>query len=530
MSQHNRREFLKYCLLGSSALALPSSLFFTSCRSTQKPLNIVLIYSDDLGYGDLGCYNPESKIPTPNLDRLADDGIQFMDAHSPSTVCTPSRYGLLTGRMAFRTGTYGVFTGAGGPSLIEENRLTLPQMLRHKGFATACFGKWHLGMTFYDKEGRPIHENGLEAVKRIDYSHPISGSPIHKGFDQFYGTACCPTTDWLYAYIDGDKIPVPPTEILDRGPLPDHPYSKDNRPGMIAPNYDLEEVDLVFLEKSRSFIEDHVRNNPNQPFFLYHSTQAVHLPSFPADQFKGQTDSGPHGDFIFELDFIVGELLKTLDELGIAENTLVMFSSDNGPETTTTYHMRKDYGHDPARPWRGMKRDQWEGGHRVPFIVRWPGHIKPSRKTEQMTSLTDVIATIGAVVKTEIPENSAEDSFNMLPVLLGEQGDETVRDYLIQQSHRKGSLSIRRGPWKYLNHQGSGGNRYQKNEKLKEYIIPDTAPEAPGQLYNLATDPGERVNLYYEKPEIVAELKRKLEEFRKSGRSAPLQRKQENPA
>ncbi len=521
MPNYDRRQFLKICLAGGTASALSSSLFLTSCQLKRKPPNIVLIYSDDLGYGDVGCYNPESKVSTPNLDRLAREGIRFTDAHSPSTVCTPSRYSLLTGRMAFRTGTYGVFTGAGGPSLIEEGRLTLPQMLRNKGFATACFGKWHVGMTFYDKDGQPINENGLDAVKRIDYSRPISGSPIHQGFDQFFGTACCPTTDWLYAYIDGDRIPVPPTGILDRGPLPKHPYSRDNRPGMIAPDYDLEEVDLVFLEKSQAFLEHHVKTNPGQPFFLYHSTQAVHLPSFPADRFKGRTKAGPHGDFIFELDFIVGELLKTLEELGVLENTLVIFSSDNGPEATPTHHMRTDHGHDPARPWRGMKRDQWEGGHRVPFIVRWPGRIEAGRTTDQLTSLTDVMTTIAAIVKADLPENAAEDGYNMLPVLLGKQVEEPVREYLIQQSSRAQHLSIRHGPWKYLDHQGSGGNRYERREILKENILPDTAPDALGQLYNLDSDPGERVNLYYEKPEIVAELKRKLEEFKASGRSAP---------
>ena len=283
----------------------------------QRP-NILLILADDLGYGDIGCYNRESKVPTPNLDQLAKQGMRFTDAHSPSTVCTPTRYSLLTGRMAFRTGMKGVFTGAGGPCLIEPSRLTLPELLHQQGYATAMVGKWHIGMTFHDKDGHPINENGLEAVKRIDYSRPIPDAPIHRGFDQFFGTACCPTTDWLYAYIDGDRIPEPPTHVLDRTPLPKHPYSRDNRPGMIAPGYDLEQVDLVFLEKSQEFLRRHVREHSETPFFLFHSTQAVHLPSFPADRFQGKTTAGPHGDFIFELDYVVGELLRTLDELGVA--------------------------------------------------------------------------------------------------------------------------------------------------------------------------------------------------------------------
>jgi len=273
---------------------------WSSYAHSEGHPNIVLILADDLGYGDIGSYNPASRIPTPNIDRLAGQGMRFTDAHSPSTVCTPTRYSVLTGRMAFRNGMRGVFTGAGGPSLIEPERLTLPGMLREEGYATALFGKWHVGMTFFDEKGKGINENGLDAVKRIDYSRAISGGPVDRGFDVFFGTASCPTTDWLYAYIDGDRVPVPPTRILDRGPLPNHPYSKDNRPGMVAPDFDLEEVDLVFLEKSKEFLEAHVEENSGKPFFLFHSTQGVHLPSFPADRFKGKTQSGPHGDFIFE--------------------------------------------------------------------------------------------------------------------------------------------------------------------------------------------------------------------------------------
>ncbi|MBT8445154.1 MAG: arylsulfatase, partial [Gammaproteobacteria bacterium] len=338
--------------------------------------NILLILADDLGYGDVGCYNDACKVPTPNLDRLAQQGMRFTDAHSPSTVCTPTRYSVLTGRMAFRTGLRGVFTGAGGPCLIEEGRLTLPQMLREKGYSTGCFGKWHIGLTFFDKGGKPILKSGRQHVERIDYSKAIPDGPIHRGFDRFFGTACCPTTDWLYAFIDGDRIPVPPTGVLDKKSLPKHPYSRDNRRGFIAEGFDLEEVDLVFLKKSQEFLRSHVAKRPDEPFFLFHSMQAVHLPSFPSDRFKGKTKAGPHGDFLFEMDFVVGELMKTLQELKVAKDTLVIFTSDNGPEVTTVIHMRKDHAHDGARPWRGMKRDQWEGGHRVPLIVRWPSIVE----------------------------------------------------------------------------------------------------------------------------------------------------------
>jgi arylsulfatase A-like enzyme len=490
-----------------------------TAADSQLP-NILLILADDLGYGDVSCYNPRSRIPTPHIDRLARQGIRLTDAHSPSTVCTPTRYSLLTGRMAFRTGMRGVFTGAGGPCMIEQGRLTLPQMLREQGYATACIGKWHVGMTFHDKQGNPLNRNGLEAVKLIDYSRPIPDSPIHRGFDHFFGTACCPTTDWLYAFVEGDRIPVPPTGIVDRRPLPKHPYSRDNRPGMIAPGFDLEEVDLLFLEKSRTFLENHLRDHPDQPFFLFHSTQAVHLPSFPADVFKGTSAAGPHGDFILELDHIVGELTRTLKKLGVARNTLVIFTSDNGPEVTTTIQMRADHEHDGARPWRGMKRDNWEGGHRIPFIARWPGRIQAGSQSDQTACLTDVFASCAAIVGARLPNAAAEDSYDLSPVLLGSQGEEAVRQYTLHQTISL-ALAIRRGPWKYLDHKGSGGNSYA-NDRLKPFALPETAPDAPGQLYHLEQDPGETTNLYFKYPVIVQELKAQLEHYKQSGRSAPL--------
>ncbi|MEM8891526.1 MAG: sulfatase-like hydrolase/transferase, partial [Bacteroidota bacterium] len=312
-----------------SLLLILSCATMLSCSPKEKEEpalpNILFILADDLGYGDVACYNPDSQIPTPKLDKLAAEGMKFTDAHSPSTVCTPTRYSILTGRMAFRTGMRGVFSGANGPGLIEADRLTLPQMLRNKGYATACFGKWHLGMTFFDQNGDTIKEGGVKGVEQIDYSYAIPDAPIYRGFDEFFGTVSCPTTDWLYAYVEGDRIPVPATKLLDKSKLPKHPYANDCDLGMVADNFNHEEVDLVFLEKSKNFLDQHVKNKPDQPFFLYHSMQAVHLPSFAADQFKGKTQSGPHGDFIFEMDYIVGELLDKLDELGLAENTLVMF-------------------------------------------------------------------------------------------------------------------------------------------------------------------------------------------------------------
>ncbi|MEM6473511.1 MAG: arylsulfatase, partial [Planctomycetota bacterium] len=489
-----------------------------------RPPNVVLILADDLGYGDVQCYNRESRIPTPSLNQLAKEGMRFTDAHSPCTACTPTRYSLMTGQMAFRITRGGtVFTGAGGPSLIKPERLTLPEMLRDAGYATACFGKWHIGLTFRDKDGIAIHSGASKAVSKIDYARRIDGGPLDHGFDRFFGTACCPTTDWLYAFIDGDRIPNPPAGQLDKRSLPKHPYANDNRPGQVAPDFDLESVDLAFLEKSKAFIKQHSEKNPQQPFFLYHSSQAVHLPSFPADNYKGKTDSGPHGDFIFELDDIVGQLMESLRVNGFAENTLVIFTSDNGPEVPTVYHMRRDHQHDGANPWRGVKRDNWEGGHRVPFIVRWPGKVKPQSVSDELTSLADVYATIADVLQQPIPDDAAEDSYSMLPALLGEELDGPIRPYLLQQGFGgKRYLAIRRGRWKYLAHKGSGGNNYANHRMLRAYELPDTAPEADGQLYDLETDPGEKKNLALVHPEVVQGLRTLLEDSIATGRSRML--------
>ena len=484
--------------------------------------NILFIFADDLGYGDVGCFNRESKVPTPNLDRLCAQGMSFTDAHAPSTVCTPSRYSVLTGRMAFRTGMQGVFTGAGGPCLIEDGRLTLPGMLRDAGYTTACIGKWHVGLTFLDHDGQPICENGLEPVKRIDYSRPIPDAPIHRGFDHFFGTACCCGTDHLYAFIEGDRIPVPPDRMLDKSGLPSHPYALDNRNGLASPDFDIQELDQLFLRKSVAFLEDHVAKRPDQPFFLYHATNAVHLPSFASSRCRGKTDAGPHGDFIYEFDQVVGQLLDTLDRLGIADDTLVIVASDNGPEVTSVVHMRQDHDHDGARPWRGMKRDQWEGGHRIPMIARWPGHIASGSRTDQTVCLCDVMATCAALVNADLPDDAAEDSFDLLPALLGEQPeDQPIRTHTLHQTNRL-ELAIREGQWKYLDHRGSGGNDYEKDEDLHPYALPETEPDAPGQLYHLGDDPGETTNLYFKHEAIAQRLRDQLHAYRDAGRSRPL--------
>lgn len=495
-------------------------LMISSAAAAQPLPNVLIVLADDLGFGDLSCYNPESKVATPRIDRLAAEGMRFTDAHSPSTVCTPSRYSLLTGRMAFRTTYAGsVFTGVEGPCLIEKGRLTLPGMLRGRGYDTALIGKWHVGLTFLDREGKPVKGLGMDAVKQADFSRAIPDGPLAQGFDTFFGTACCPTTDWLYAWIEGDRVPVPPTGLVDRSKLPKHPWSFDCREGLIAPDFDLEEVDEVFLNRSVRWLEEHAEKRAGRPFFLLHSMQAVHLPSFPGKAYRGKTQAGPHGDFIHQLDATVGRLLDTLERLKLAENTLVLVTSDNGPEVGTVLAMREQFQHDGARPWRGMKRDNWEGGHRVPMVVRWPGRTAPGGVSARTVSLTDVLATAAEITGHPLPADAGEDSASFVPLLLGE--DREVRDYTLHQTWNR-SLAIRQGPWKYLDHKSSGGNSYEKNPALREIDLPDAAVDTPGQLYHLGDDPGETTNLVERMPERAAALKALLEESKRSGRSVPL--------
>lgn len=500
-----------------------AALLFSLPAAAKEPPrpNIVLFLADDLGYGDVSCYNSEAKVPTPAIDRIAREGMRFTDAHSPSTVCTPTRYTVMTGQMAFRIPRGGtVFTGVGGPSLIAPERLTLPEMLRETGYATFAVGKWHVGWTFRDQAGQPIHDGSREAIERVDFSRRAEGGPVDHGFDRFFGTACCPTTDWLYAFIENDRVPVPPTKPLDRSGLPSHPYANDCRPGWIAPDFPMEEVDLVFLEKSREILADHVRHSPDQPFFLFHSAQAIHLPSFAAPGFQGTTEAGPHGDFIAMLDHVVGELLTTLEQLGVADDTIFVFTSDNGPETTSVVHMRADHGHDGAKPWRGVKRDNWEGGHRVPFLARWPGRIEAGSTSDQLVSLADLMATFASISGAKLPDDAVEDSFDLSPALL-ENTTDPIRPYLLVQAFRgEKTLSIRSGDWKYLDHPGSGGNPYDR-EPMAPFALPENVPGASAQLYDLAEDPGETKNLILEFPDRAAALRQLLEDSKAAGRSRP---------
>ncbi|MEM8735317.1 MAG: arylsulfatase [Planctomycetota bacterium] len=492
--------------------------------AAERP-NIVIIYADDLGFGDLSCYNEQCQYETPNIDRLAAEGIRFTDAHSPSTICSPSRYGLYSGQQIYRsTGRGGgAFEGPGGPSYLKPGTLTIGGMLQQHGYRTGVFGKWHVGLTWLDEQGKRLG-GGFKNSLLIDYekSTPLVDGPNARGFDRSFVTPNCPNTDPLYLYIEDGMVVQPASMRHKRDTLP-NPGGKwrwDNDEGWMAPDYDFINADLLFFDKTKEFIESHLESTPDQPFFAVLSTQIAHAPVLPADEFSGATKAGPRGDFVYELDAIVGRLMELLKRKGIDENTVVFFNSDNGAETLHVDWMRQDHEHDASGGWRGMKRDGWEAGHRVPFIVRWPNRIPDAQVTAQMSNTTDILATVASIIGYELKEEEAVDSFDMLPVLLGSQDEATsVRPHLLTQSFR-GEFQLRQGKWKLLDHKGSGGNNYDRGFMTK-YQLPEAEPDAPGQLYDLETDPGETTNLWFREEAKRKQLQALLDELKSSGRSAP---------
>ncbi|QDU89017.1 Arylsulfatase [Pirellulimonas nuda] len=460
-------------LISVRLLGLAIFLACSAPLTAQDLPNIVIIYADDLGYGDLSCYNPEAAYSTPRLDQMAKEGIRFTDAHSPSTICSPSRYGLYSGQLVCRTGRgTQAFEGPGGPSYIKPGEVTIADVVRAEGYRTGVFGKWHVGLTWLDEHGKKLG-GGFENSLLIDYdkSTPLVDGPNKRGFDESFITPNCPTTDPLYVYINNGMVSSPASQRhhSDTLPNPGGKWRWDNDEGWMAPGYRFVDADLLFLDKTLDFIASHRKNSPERPFFVVLSTQISHAPVLPAAEFNGKTDAGARGDFVYELDVLSGRLLDAIHRLGIDDNTLILFSSDNGPETMHTHWMREDHHHDAAGGLRGMKRDGWEGGHRVPLIARWSGRIPAGQVSRQLVNQTDIVATVASVVGHALPDEVAVDSYDMLPAMLGEQDDASpIRPYMLTQSFH-GEFQLRQGDWKYLDHTGSGGNDYDREEFLQKY-------------------------------------------------------------
>ena len=473
--------------------------------------NIVVVLADDLGWGDPQSYQPESRIPTPNIDRLAREGMRFTDAHSPSSVCTPTRYGLLTGRYAWRTSLESGVLDGFGPPLIDPDEDTLASLLRRSGYRTAAVGKWHLGMQWLDKTGRPVprRSGGFRPGLDIDYTAELRGGPLDVGFDTFFGISA--SLDMSpYCYLRNRSV-----ESIPDIPLPSARADifSGLAAGVRSQGFRVEDVLPRLGEEAARIIDLHAGRDV--PLFLYLPLTSPHLPVAPVG--AGASRAGRYGDFVFETDRALGRVLEALDRNGLAETTFVLFTSDNGglwhwwdfrasddggsaPLTARGRYVR-DRRHRSNAGWRGTKADIFEGGHRVPFLVRWPGEVAAGSTSEALVVLTDLYATAADIAGASPMGSSGRDSVSLLPVLRGRSGSE--RTSAVHHSAR-GMFAIRRGDWKLIEGRGSGG-----------FTVPRSIDEPGGQLYNLAEDPRETRNLYAERPGIVSELRELLRETRR---------------
>jgi arylsulfatase A-like enzyme len=477
-------------------------------QSSHPPYpNIIFVLADDMGYGDIGALNPESKIPTPYMDRIAAEGMYFTDAHSCSGVCTPTRYGVLTGRCSFRTRLASGVLGGHDVSLIEPGRETVATLLGRAGYRSGCVGKWHLGLDYKKKDPlRPLYEGSgfmnTTSTANVDYTGRIDGGPTDHGFDYSY---IFPASLDMQPYIYISNKQVVNTDLEQIGGVPERTRELFWRPGDAEKGFDFTDVLPRLTRHALGFIRDHQKNYPGQPFFLYFPLTAPHLPYVPLPEFKGVSGAGTYGDFVNQVDFTVGKLLELVDSLRIVENTIFILTSDNGSRWDP-----KDiekYGHRANYHFRGMKSDVWEGGHRVPFLARWPYKIEQGTYSERMICHNDLLATCAEITGQTLDWNSGEDSFSFLNALTGEASDREERSIMINQAIST-VFAIRKDNWKLIMDKSSGG--WSKSEITEG---------PPMQLYNLDEDIGEQNNLYNEMPAKAAELEVLFQMMEKEGRS-----------
>ncbi len=513
MNRLSRRDFVKAA--GAAVAAHVCSVPVRASKetphgvTTNRP-NIVYILADDLGYGDVHCLNPDGKIPTPNIDRLASQGMLFTDAHSGSGVCTPTRYGLLTGRYSWRSRLQQGVLVPWGETLIARDRLTVAALLKQHGYATACIGKWHLGWQWPTKDGKPP-ASGADRLSNVDFSKPILEGPTTRGFDYYFGTDVPNYPP--YCFIENDRTVGIPS-------VPNRPQF--NRPGPMLPGWEWVNIMPELTKRAVKYIEDAAKTSPRKPFFLYFPLTAPHYPVVPAPQFKGKSEAGEFGDFVVQVDWTVGQVIDALERSGVAGNTLLIFTSDNGPEITGevkpgAYDRAQLYQHYSMGPLRGAKRDAWEGGHRVPFIARWPGKIQSGSTSSETICHVDLMATAAALLGVKLPENAGQDSYNILPALLGEKLDGPIREATVHHS-AKGHFAIRKGNWVLIDWKTGDDNKEPDWFKKERGYEPHSQP---CELYDLRQDLAERRNLCAEQPEKVAELKKLLEKYKRDGRSTP---------
>ncbi|TDQ13710.1 arylsulfatase A-like enzyme [Algoriphagus boseongensis] len=486
-------------------------LLFPSCSSKpkeEKKPNIIFILADDMGYGDLKAFNPGSKIRTPHLDQLVKEGMIFTDAHTTSAVCTPSRYALLTGRYNWRSSLKkGVLTGE-SMALIPKERTTVASLLKSKGYQTAFVGKWHLGLDWALKVDSISQIGAGESVNYdlVDFSKPVQNGPNTLGFE--YSYALPASLDMApYVYVENGKV----TQEPDRVTIDEGEYSWW-RKGPTSPDFIHEEVTPNFFTRAIQYIEN--QSKEEEPFFLYLALPSPHTPILPSEAWQGKSGLLPYADFVLMIDDYIGQVNQALKAAGIEENTLVIFSSDNGCAPAAGFNKLVEMGHYPSAHFRGHKADIYEGGHRVPFIAKWPSKIKAGSSRNETISLIDFFATVAEIVDYSISDHEGEDSYSLLPLFNSENQPNGFREATVFHSV-DGSFAIRKGDWKLILAKGSGGWSFPRPGDPAEADLPEV------QLYNLAIDPGEAKNLEAEEKEKVLELKQTLIRYIQEGRSTP---------
>ncbi|MEJ6581261.1 MAG: arylsulfatase [Akkermansiaceae bacterium] len=495
-------------------------LFLIGSPLVGKTPNVLILYADDLGFGDLGCYHAETKIPTPNLNQLAKEGMRFTDGHSSSGICTPSRYALLTGRHHWRD-FHGIVNVFGG-SVFKKERLTLPEMLQEKGYHTTAIGKWHLGWDWDSIRKPDVKATTVGEGKRkkqqlgpeaFDWTKPIPDGPLAHGFDHYFGDTVINFPP--YCWIEDEKVVKAPDTLMDPEKWPAIKEGNwECRPGPMVTGWNPYENIPTTTQKGVEYITAQAKTD--KPFFLYFAFPSPHAPIIPNDEFDGKSQAGPYGDFVHETDFAIGRLLQALKDSGQADNTLVIFTADNGPEHYA-YARDERFGHWSAHPFRGLKRDLYEGGHHVPFIVKYPGVTKAGSTCEALVSQIDLMATIAAITEFELPDtNAAEDSHNLLPLWEGKV--DSVRTTHVHNTNPN-SYAMRHGDWILVDARSGYVSRRDKGWEKKHAYPEEERKEA--KLFNFKNDPGQRKDLAAEHPEKVKELQALLKKIREQGYSAP---------
>ena len=485
-----------------------------SITTTDSLPNIIVVFADDLGYGDISIYDESNKINTVNLDQLALDGMRFTDSHTPSSVCTPTRYGLLTGRYNWRSKLKrGVVKGT-AKALIPNTRTTFGSVLQERGYNTAFIGKWHLGWDWGLKDETKKVQKRIESAD-IDFTKVVKNTPNDLGFDYSYGH--CGSLDMApYVYVENGRV----TELPDSTTVKKEKYVMW-REGPLSKDFVHEDVTPNFFRRGMQYIKEYSKKP--EPFLLYLPLPSPHNPIMPTEEWKGKSGLNPYGDFMLMIDDYVGQLVSSVEKAGISDNTIIIFTSDNGCSPSAKIEELKRKGHSPNSIYRGHKADIYEGGHRVPFIVKWPKEIEKGSVSDETICLTDLMATFADIADYDLKDNEGEDSYSLLPILKNDTFSSPIREATVHHSIF-GNFAITKGDWKLIMCPGSGGWSLPGPKK------PETIKGLPKlQLYNLSTDPGESMNLESTEPEKVAELKLLLRKYITEGRSTPGEIQENDP-